>query len=158
MTYIEPMSETAASIAERLRTVGLRPTRQRLHIANLLFAKGDRHLTAEMLYAEAKNTRYPPSLATIYNALRDFAACGLVREIALYGSRTWYDTKSGPHFHYFLEERNELFDIPEEHVPNLNVPAPPGMRIAGVDVVIRLEPIAAPAEIETAVPFAQAAE
>ena len=131
---------------------------ERLHIANLLFAKGDSHLTAEMLYAEAKNTRYPPSLATIYNALRDFAACGLVREIALYGSRTWYDTKSGPHFHYFLEERNELFDIPEEHVPNLNVPAPPGMRIAGVDVVIRLEPIAAPAEIETAVPFAQAAE
>ncbi|MFO1117139.1 MAG: Fur family transcriptional regulator [Beijerinckiaceae bacterium] len=152
------MDVNGFELKHRLKAVGLRPTRQRLHIANLLFAKGDRHLTAEMLYAEAKNTRYPPSLATIYNALRDFAACGLVREIALYGSRTWYDTKSGPHFHYFLEERNELFDIPEEHVPNLNVPAPPGMRIAGVDVVIRLEPIAAPAEIETAVPFAQAAE
>ncbi len=152
------MEANGVELKHRLKAVGLRPTRQRLHIANLLFAKGDRHLTAEMLYAEAKNTRYPPSLATIYNALRDFAACGLVREIALYGSRTWYDTKSGPHFHYFLEERNELFDIPEEHVPHLNVPAPPGMRIAGVDVVIRLEPIAGPVQSEATVPFALAAE
>ena len=152
------MDANGLELKHRLKAVGLRPTRQRLHIANLLFAKGDRHLTAEMLYAEAKNTRYPPSLATIYNALRDFAACGLVREIALYGSRTWYDTKSGPHYHYFLEERNELFDIPEEHVPHLNVPAPPGMRIAGVDVVIRLEPIDASAADQSAPDFAQAAE
>lgn len=152
------MDANGLELKHRLKAVGLRPTRQRLHIANLLFAKGDRHLTAEMLYAEAKNTRYPPSLATIYNALRDFAACGLVREIALYGSRTWYDTKSGPHYHYFLEERNELFDIPEEHVPHLNVPAPPGMRIAGVDVVIRLEPIDASAAEQNAPAFAQAAE
>lgn len=146
-------------LRQRLKAVGLRPTRQRLHIAGLLFAKGDRHLTAETLYAEAKNTRYPPSLATIYNALRDFAACGLVREIALYGSRTWYDTKTGPHYHFYIEDREDLFDIPDEHVPNLDIPAPPGMRIAGVDVVIRLEPIDAPQQTaDEVLPFAQAAE
>jgi Fur family transcriptional regulator, iron response regulator len=132
---------SASNFAERLRAAGLRPTRQRLHIAELLFAKGDRHLTAEMLYDEARVTRYPPTLSTIYNALRDFADGGLIREIALYGSRTWYDTKTGPHFHYYLQSEDALFDIPEQCIPEFNVEPPPGMRVSGVDVVIRLEPI-----------------
>ena len=133
--------EPTIPLERRLREAGLRPTRQRLHIAELLFAKGDRHLTAETLYQEALNTRYPPSLATIYNALRDFADCGLVREIALYGSRTWYDTKTGPHFHYYLSTGDDLFDIPEESIPDMDIQPPPGMRIVGVDVVVRLEPV-----------------
>jgi Fur family iron response transcriptional regulator len=132
---------SAANFAKRLREAGLRPTRQRLHIAELLFAKGDRHLTAEMLYDEARVTRYPPTLSTIYNALRDFADSGLIREIALYGSRTWYDTKTGPHFHYYLQAQDALLDIPEHCIPDFNIEAPEGMRVAGVDVVIRLEPI-----------------
>ena len=127
-----------SSFCATLRDQGLRPTRQRIQIAELLFAKGDRHLTAETLFAEAREQRYPPSLATIYNALRDFAAHGLVREIALYGAKTWYDTKIGPHFHFYLEERDELFDIPEEFIPLMNIPAPDGTQIVGVDVVIRL--------------------
>lgn len=127
-----------SSYCETLRESGLRPTRQRIQIAELLFAKGDRHLTAETLFAEARSNRYPPSLATIYNALRDFAAHGLVREIALYGAKTWYDTKIGPHYHFYLEERDELFDIPEKYIPMLNIPAPEGTDIVGVDVVIRL--------------------
>lgn len=125
---------------ETLRDAGLRPTRQRVQIAELLFAKGDRHLTAEMLFAEARSNRYPPSLATIYNALRDFAAHGLVREIALYGAKTWYDTKTGPHFHFYVEEEEDLFDIPEQHVPFMDVPPPAGMKVVGIDVVIRLAP------------------
>ncbi len=127
-----------SSYCATLRDSGLRPTRQRIQIAELLFAKGDRHLTAETLFAEARSNRYPPSLATIYNALRDFAAHGLVREIALYGAKTWYDTKTGPHYHFYLEERDELFDIPEEFIPLMNIPAPDGTEIVGVDVVIRL--------------------
>ncbi|MFO1134763.1 MAG: Fur family transcriptional regulator [Rhodoblastus sp.] len=127
-----------SSYCATLRDSGLRPTRQRIQIAELLFAKGDRHLTAETLFAEARSNRYPPSLATIYNALRDFAAHGLVREIALYGAKTWYDTKIGPHYHFYLEERDELFDIPEEFIPLMNIPAPDGTEIVGVDVVIRL--------------------
>lgn len=124
---------------EKLEQAGLRVTRQRMMIADLLFAKGDRHVTAEALYAEASVIPYPPSLATIYNTLRDFADKGLVREIALYGGKVWFDTKTGPHFHFYLEDREELFDIPEALIPNFDIPAPAGMRIAGIDVVIKLE-------------------
>jgi len=124
---------------EKLERPGLRVTRQRMMIANLLFAKGDRHVTAEALYAESSVIPYPPSLATIYNTLRDFADKGLVREIALYGGKVWFDTKTGPHFHFYLEDREELFDIPEALIPDFDIPAPPGMRIAGIDVVIKLE-------------------
>ena len=81
----------------------------------------------------------PPSLATIYNTLRDFADKGLVREIALYGGKVWFDTKTGPHFHFYLEDREELFDMPDELIPVFNIPAPAGTRIAGIDVVIKLE-------------------
>jgi Fur family iron response transcriptional regulator len=124
---------------EKLEQAGLRVTRQRMMIANLLFAKGDRHVTAEALYAESSVIPYPPSLATIYNTLRDFADKGLVREIALYGGKVWFDTQTGPHFHFYLEDREELFDIPESLIPTFNIPAPAGMRIAGIDVVIKLE-------------------
>ena len=124
---------------EKLEQAGLRVTRQRMMIADLLFAKGDRHVTAETLYAEASAIPYPPSLATIYNTLRDFADKGLVREIALYGGKVWFDTQTGPHFHFYLEDREELFDIPESLIPRFDIPAPAGMRIAGIDVVIKLE-------------------
>ncbi len=124
---------------DKLEKAGLRVTRQRMMIANLLFAKGDRHVTAEALYAESSVIPYPPSLATIYNTLRDFADKGLVREIALYGGKVWFDTKTGPHFHFYLEDREELFDVPEELIPCFDIPAPPGTRIAGIDVVIKLE-------------------
>jgi Fur family transcriptional regulator, iron response regulator len=138
MSCITVANWSRSRYAELLRATGLRPTRQRVMIAELLFGKGDRHLTAETLFEEARNLRYPPSLATIYNALKDFAAHGLVREIALYGAKLWYDTKTGPHFHYYVEGEDDLRDIPEEMIPALDIAPPPGMRIVGVDVVIRL--------------------
>ena len=127
------------NLALKMREAGLKPTRQRLQIARRLFVEGGRHVTAETLFDETRSERYPPSLATIYNALRDFAACGLLREVALYGSKLWYDTTVGPHFHYYIEQGEKLFDMPEEAQPSLPVPAPPGMRITGVDVVVRLK-------------------
>jgi len=127
------------AMREKLEQVGLRVTRQRLMIANLLFSKGDRHVTAEGLFGESSAMAYPPSLATIYNTLRDFAEKGLVREIALYGGKVWFDTQTGPHFHFYLEDSEELFDLPEELIPQFSIPAPPGTRIAGIDVVIKLE-------------------
>ena len=123
----------------KLESAGLRVTRQRMMIAGLLFGKGDRHVTAETLFAEASAMPVPPSLATIYNTLRDFAGCGLVREIALYGGKVWFDTKTGPHFHFYLEDREELIDMPDELITHFNIPAPAGTRIAGIDVVIKLE-------------------
>lgn len=127
------------TVHERLEMAGLRPTRQRLDLGRLLFEGGDRHFTAEMLYEEARLLRYPPSLATIYNTLHQFAQRGLLREIAIYGAKLWYDTKIGPHFHFYREDREELFDIPEELIPTLNIPAPEGTRIEAIDVVVRLK-------------------
>ncbi|MFO1118297.1 MAG: Fur family transcriptional regulator [Beijerinckiaceae bacterium] len=134
-----PGGMSPSEIVSMLQGAGLRPTRQRQQIARLLYTDGGRHVTAEMLYAEARSDRYPPSLATIYNALRDFAEHGLLREVALYGSKLWYDTTTGPHFHYYVENGETLFDIPPEHVPQIDIVAPEGMRVAGVDVVVRLE-------------------
>jgi Fur family iron response transcriptional regulator len=105
----------------------------------LLFGNGDRHFTAEQLFQEALEQKYPPSFATIYNTLHQFAAHGLVREIALYGSRLWYDTKTGPHYHFYIEDRDELIDIPEQMIPDLNIIAPEGLKITGVDVVVRVK-------------------
>ena len=127
------------SVRDRLLAADLRPTRQRMDLGALLFEKGDRHFTAEMLYEEARELRYPPSLATIYNTLHQFAERGLLREIAVYGAKVWYDTKTGPHFHFYREDREELFDIPEELIPILNIPAPEGTMIESIDVVVRLK-------------------
>jgi Fur family iron response transcriptional regulator len=127
-------------VGEKLRRAGLRPTRQRLALGWLLFGKGDRHLTAEQLYEEARAARVNMSLATVYNTLRQFTESGLLREVALFGSKVWYDTTTGPHYHYYVEDRDEVFDIPETMLPQLTVPGvPEGMVVAGVDVIVRLK-------------------
>ena len=80
-----------------LRQAGLRPTRQRLALAELLFARGNRHLSAESLHEEALLQRVPVSLATIYNTLHQFTGAGLLREVAVDGSKTYFDTNTvGP--------------------------------------------------------------
>lgn len=124
-----------------LRRAGLRPTRQRVSLGWLLFAKGDRHVTAEMLYEEATRARVPVSLATVYNTLHQFTEAGLLREVAIDGSRTYFDTNVGNHHHFFVEGEERLMDIPGSSVTIGNLPAAPeGMEITKVDVVIRLRP------------------
>jgi Fur family iron response transcriptional regulator len=122
----------------KLASAGVRPTRQRLELADILFGKGERHFTAEMIHAEARALRYPPSLGTIYNTLNNFVQTGLLREIALYDSKLWYDTNTGPHCHYYWEDTDEISDIPAEHVPNLQVPAPAGAKVTAIDVIVRV--------------------
>ena len=122
-----------------LRTVGLRPTRQRMALGWILFAKGDRHLTAEMLYEEATKAKVPVSLATVYNALHQFTDVGLLRQVAVDGSKTYFDTNVSDHHHFLVEGENMLVDIPEDSIGVNNLPeAPEGMEIARVDVVVRL--------------------
>jgi Fur family iron response transcriptional regulator len=133
------MSKLATELQIKLAQAGLRLTQQRLALAEILFGKGHRHLTAEMLYEEARQMVSPPSLATVYNTLHSFAEHGLVREIALYGSKIWFDTKTGPHFHFYIESRDELFDIPDELIPMFEVRAPEGTTVIGIDVVVRLK-------------------
>src|SRR5690242_16699140 len=122
-----------------LRQVGLRPTRQRMALGWILFAKGDRHLTAEMLYEEATKAKVPVSLATVYNALHQFTDVGLLRQVAVDGSKTYFDTNVSDHHHFFIEGENELVDIPSAEVVFGNTPtAPEGYEIARIDIVVRL--------------------
>src|SRR5262252_3178964 len=122
-----------------LREVGLRPTRQRMALGWLLFAKGDRHLTAEMLYEEANRAKIAVSLATVYNTLHQFTEVGLLRQVAVDGSKTYFDTNVSDHHHFFVEGEHALVDIPSAAVMLDKMPAAPeGYEIARVDVVVRL--------------------
>jgi Fur family transcriptional regulator, iron response regulator len=131
--------EIGRSVEKRLRTADLRPTRQRIALASLLFAKGDRHLTAEDLHDEARSARIPVSLATVYNTLHQFTSAGLLRIVAAEGSRTYFDTNVSDHHHFIIEGDNTVIDIDEGRVVVNNLPEPPeGMEIAHVDVIVRL--------------------
>lgn len=123
----------------RLRDSGLRPTRQRIALADLLFAKGDRHLTAEELHEEATFAGVPVSLATVYNTLHQFTEAGLLRVLAIESAKTYFDTNVSDHHHFYVEGDSEVVDIPVSNLEISNLPEPPeGMEIAHVDVVIRL--------------------
>lgn len=128
----------AGSFSARLVAAGLRPTRQRVALAELLFGKGDRHVTAERLFDEALAAQMSVSLATVYNTLHQFTAAGLLREITVDGSRAYFDTNTTEHHHFLYEDDGELYDIPGS-VAVVNLPAPPeGLKIARVDIVVRL--------------------
>lgn len=122
-----------------LRGVGLRPTRQRMALGWMLFGKGDRHVTAEMLYEEAVKAKVPVSLATIYNTLHQFTEVGMLRQVAVDGSKTYFDTNVSQHHHFFIESENNLVDIPHSQVVVGQTPTPPeGYEVVRVDVVVRL--------------------
>src|SRR5215217_2960792 len=129
-----------AQLRDKLRCVGLRPTRQRVSLGWLLFGKGDRHVTAESLYEEAVAARVPVSLATVYNTLHQFTEAGLLRQLAGDGTRAYFDTNPSEHHHFFLEEEGELVDMPlTSGVSVAELPEPPdGMEVAGVEVIVRL--------------------
>ncbi len=103
---------TKPEIRAMLRQSGLRPTRQRMALAEIPFAKGNRHISAESLHEEATIQRVPVSLATIYNTLHQFTEAGLLREVAVDGSKTYFDTNLDEHHHFFIEDDNEVLDIP----------------------------------------------
>lgn len=127
------------AVDKRVRDAGLRPTRQRIALAELLFAKGDRHLSAEELHEEALAAGVPVSLATVYNALHQFTQAGLLRILAVEGAKTYFDTNTSDHHHFFIEGENRVFDIATGPVTVTNLPQPPeGMEIANVDIVVRL--------------------
>lgn len=137
------MAEANRDTEAKLRRSGLRPTRQRIALAALLFAKGDRHLTVEELHEEAVAAHVPVSLATVYNTLHQFTEAGLIRVLAVESAKTYFDTNVSDHHHFFVEGRNEVLDIPVSNIEIGNLPAPPeGMVISHVDVVIRLRPAA----------------
>jgi len=126
--------------AKWLAGAGLRPTRQRLTLASLLVGDGqDRHVTAESLFDAATDADEKVSLATVYNTLRAFCDAGLMREITVDGSKSYFDTNMTDHPHFYWEDSAELTDAPAEDLQISKLPlAPNGAEIASVDVVIRL--------------------
>jgi Fur family iron response transcriptional regulator len=137
-TYDWKNGALARLVKEKLRSVELRPTRQRISLASLLFVAGERHVTVDQLFAEAQSLKMPLSRATVYNTLHQFVAAGLVREIALYGSKVWYDTKTGSHCHYYDEDMTSLYDMPEDLTQQLRFTPPKGKKVVGVDIIVRL--------------------
>ena len=125
---------------ERLRAAGLRPTRQRLELGEILFRNGDRHVTAEMLHAEALKDGVSVSLATVYNTLHQFTEAGLLRQVVVDAARSYFDTNVGEHQHFYSEDDGALIDIPGAAVKVSGMPTPPaGTSIERVDVVIRIK-------------------
>ncbi|WP_370877161.1 iron response transcriptional regulator IrrA [Kaistia dalseonensis] len=128
-----------SEVRTMLRSAGLRPTRQRLALAEILFAEGNRHISAEGLHEEAMGHRVPVSLATVYNTLHQFTEAGLLREVAVDGSKTYFDTNTEDHHHFFIEGENQVVDIPMSNLRVEDLPEPmPGMEIARVDIIVRL--------------------
>lgn len=146
-----------------LERYGLRATRQRLGLAKLLFGKGDRHLTADVLASEAQAARMPASLATVYNVLNLFAQVGLVRSLAIEGGKTVFDTNTTDHSHFFYEDTGVVSDIgPDVMRLAEGIEAPEGYEVSRVDVVVRLRlkgvAHAGEARCRPVIPHAEAAE
>lgn len=141
VAYDETMTASPQNaVPARLRSAGLRPTRQRLALATLLFGDGqDRHVTAEQLHAQARRDGAKVSLATVYNTLNQFTAAGLLREVSAGPGRVYFDTNVSAHHHFLVEDESVLVDIPAEQVALARLPAAPeGLRIERVDVVVRV--------------------
>jgi Fur family iron response transcriptional regulator len=132
-------SSVAPDVGEMLRSAGLRPTRQRVALGQVLFKKGDRHLTAEMLYEEALAGAVPVSLATVYNTLNQFTAAGLLRQVSVDGAKNYFDTNVSAHQHFYVERSRELIDIPNNSLAFYSLSGmPAGYEISRVDLIVRL--------------------
>jgi Fur family iron response transcriptional regulator len=127
-------------VADWLKEGGLRPTRQRLALASLLVGDGqNRHVTAESLYALSSDAGERVSLATVYNTLRAFCDAGLLNEVVVDGSKSYFDTRIDDHPHFYWEDTHTLTDAPADELEIAALPkAPEGMEVSRVDVVIRL--------------------
>jgi Fur family iron response transcriptional regulator len=124
---------------ELLCRAGLRPTRQRLMLAEFLFSKGGRHVTADMLYVEAVEADMQISRATVYNTLNQLTDAGLLRQIGVDGSKSFFDTNPTGHHHFFVDQEDRLLDVPEPGVLFDALPQPlPGYEISDVDVIVHL--------------------
>lgn len=136
----QPLERAEGRATNWLSDAGLRPTRQRLALAELLVGDGQhRHVTAESLFEAARARGAAVSLATVYNTLRAFCQAGILQEVTVDGSKSYFDTNTHDHPHFFWEDDGTLSDAPSEQLEITRLPdAPDGAEIASVDVVIRL--------------------
>ena len=127
------------AVLEKLRGAGLRPTRQRLTLGRLLFDGEERHVTAEQLHSESQRSGVSVSLATVYNTLNQFLEAGLLHEVVVEAGRSYFDTNTAPHHHFFDPDLGHLTDIPADQVGFSALPSiPDGAEVERIDVVIRV--------------------
>ncbi|MDA1099684.1 MAG: Fur family transcriptional regulator [Proteobacteria bacterium] len=128
-----------ANVIRDLRAVGLRPTRQRLALASLLFGCGNRHATAESLYDNAQQAGIKVSLATVYNTLHQFTSAGLLRQVVVNSTRSYFDTNIEDHHHFYFEDTGEIADIPNGRIASIApTDLPADMELSRVDIIVRL--------------------
>ena len=128
-----------AELAERLRAAGLRPTRQRLLIAGLLLDGRHRHVSADSLAREIRETGTHMAGGTVYNTLNQFTDAGLLRRVTVHNEHSVFDTNTDHHHHFYDSERDQLIDIPAHQVTLADLPgAPDGHDIRSVDVLIHI--------------------
>ena len=126
-------------IYKKLRTSGLRPTKQRLEIAKFLFERDKTfHFTVESLENHlAKKLTCKLALATIYNTVHAFKKAGHLSEVDVRGKKTYFDTNISNHHHFYDSETSELIDIDEREVVIQKIPkAPNGKKIKNVEVFV----------------------
>jgi Fur family transcriptional regulator, iron response regulator len=127
-------------LKNKLRNAGLRPTRQRVMLGWMLFAKGHRHVSAETLFEEATRARASLSLATVYNTLRQFSDAGLIQQVHLGAGKAYFDTNTTEHHHFIIDGEDDIFDAPAETLHLGAKPLiPEGFALMGVEVVYRLK-------------------
>ena len=135
--------ETDLTNVENMRAVGLRPTRQRLALARLLFGHGNQHVTAETLFERAQMAGIKVSRATVYNTLHQFTDAGLLRQVMVDTPRSYFDTNITDHHHFYFEDTGKIADIPHDRInqkindisPTI---LPAGTSLSRVDVMVRL--------------------
>lgn len=135
-----PSGCVTSNIPQMLRDAGLRPTRQRVGLAVLLFSRGNRHVSAEQVFEEASAANMPVSLATIYNTLHQFTSAGLMRAVAVDSAKTYFDTNTDDHHHFYHEESGQVMDIHDADMQVVGLPdIPDGMELSRVEVIVRLK-------------------
>ena len=125
-------------VIKKLSNKGIRPTKQRMILAKLLFEKGDRHISAEELYTEVQKENRKISLATIYNTLKQFRNIGLLKELVIDQNKSIYCTNHDSHYHLLIEDENKIIDIPQKNI-DLNIPQIPAcLNIHNIDIIVRV--------------------
>jgi len=124
----------------KLRNAGLRPTNQRIIIADLLFNGSNRHFTAENLLDEINLSGNKMSIATVYNCLKRFKNVGLINQVESVKDTAIFDTNMDFHHHFLDEETGELTDIKNNEIHLLKLPEiPKGYINSGVDIIIKIK-------------------
>jgi Fur family iron response transcriptional regulator len=136
-----PLSEGLAALADKMRDAGLRPTRQRLLIAELLLDGRHRHVTADSLQSEISKAGIIVAEGTVYNTLNQFTDAGLLRRVNLNKDYNVFDTNIHHHHHFYDQAADQLYDIPSDQMKVADLPNPPdGHDITSVDVIIQIAP------------------